>query len=955
MKKLLVLLALLPTLLFAQTGSWVNFKVQYDYFAAQESNFFFVADANGDTAIFHQPTLPFEYLDTTININSGNYLLTLTDNYGDGWLSSSMNGWLKIENSCQGTILDLDAAQSFSILDTLVNILPCAPPIQGCTDIIATNYDSSATIDDGSCIYPPCSETLVITNGYIITQTNPLQIQLQWDWNNSPNPNCPNVTEVYWGSNINALNSYTLNNPAANDFAYNSNIGPQPAFSKTWYFYAVLSDSTTTDTLATSVNLGCLDPLATNYNPFAETDVPTMCQYGQQSSCPPGETLLQVQFTPDTYASESSWTIEDTSGNILATDPGYNVTGVEVITDVCIPNGTEILFKLNDSFGDGICGSCYGGVDGEVYVIAGCDTIFSITNATEANFGNLAEANTIIGPCQPISGCTDIGYVEFNPLAGVHDSSDCITPVILGCTDINSTNYSSSANTMEMIPTCNYTLRLLDGPGDGWFGTTVGVIQGDTSFGPYTLQSGFYQDIIIPVNSLEPVDIIFFVAGNSVNTIEQCGAQLIAPDGTITFSAGDGPWVNPVTVNQTFPFRYHTTPPACGSICIPIVNGCTDIVACNYDSSANVDNGTCITPIQYYDCNNQCIIDTDGDNVCDENEIVGCQDPLMFNYDPLATDSGACEQFVYGCMDATAFNYEPLANTDNGSCISMVYGCTDSTAYNYDPLANTDNGSCDPFVYGCTDPSALNYNPSANTDDFSCILPIYGCMDSTMYNYNPLANVDNDTCTPFVYGCNDATAFNYNPLANTSDNSCCYIGGCTDNTALNYNSVACYSDNSCIAIITGCTDVSAYNYDPLANVSDSTACLFDAGCTTGPGEPYWLNDPCYSWVIDVDNYCCNNAWDTYCQAQYDYCLEGWPVGLDDLEGRDSEIIIFPNPTDGYLYIATKLQLKIKLYDMKGCLISEGNDVIDMTNLPSGVYNLHIIYEGSTINHKVLKQ
>ena len=33
------------------------------------------------------------------------------------------------------------------------------------------------------------------------------------------------------------------------------------------------------------------------------------------------------------------------------------------------------------------------------------------------------------------------------------------------------------------------------------------------------------------------------------------------------------------------------------------------------------------------------------------------------------------------------------------------------------------------------------------------------------------------------------------------------------------------------------------------------ACLYDAGCITGPGNPYWLNDDCYAWVISIDPYC----------------------------------------------------------------------------------------------------
>ena len=44
---------------------------------------------------------------------------------------------------------------------------------------------------------------------------------------------------------------------------------------------------------------------------------------------------------------------------------------------------------------------------------------------------------------------------------------------------------------------------------------------------------------------------------------------------------------------------------------------------------------------------------------------------------------------------------------------------------------------------------------------------------------------------------------------------------------------------------------------------------------TGPGSPYWLNDPCYAWVIEVDEYCCENEWDEICQLTYNHCEGEW--------------------------------------------------------------------------------
>ena len=50
------------------------------------------------------------------------------------------------------------------------------------------------------------------------------------------------------------------------------------------------------------------------------------------------------------------------------------------------------------------------------------------------------------------------------------------------------------------------------------------------------------------------------------------------------------------------------------------VSGCTDSSACNYDSSATSDDSSCTYADLYYDCNNVCLSDTDGDGICDQME-----------------------------------------------------------------------------------------------------------------------------------------------------------------------------------------------------------------------------------------------------------------------------------------------------------------------------------------------
>jgi hypothetical protein len=76
--------------------------------------------------------------------------------------------------------------------------------------------------------------------------------------------------------------------------------------------------------------------------------------------------------------------------------------------------------------------------------------------------------------------------------------------------------------------------------------------------------------------------------------------------------------------------------------CVATVLGCTAPAACNYDPEANVEDGSCEFPAQYYTCDDECVLDDDGDGVCNPLELSGCQDDTACNYDESATDPGTC-------------------------------------------------------------------------------------------------------------------------------------------------------------------------------------------------------------------------------------------------------------------------------------------------------------------------
>jgi hypothetical protein len=306
----------------------------------------------------------------------------------------------------------------------------------------------------------------------------------------------------------------------------------------------------------------------------------------------------------------------------------------------------------------------------------------------------------MVGNGCPVYGCTDPAAVNYDAAATADDGS-CD---YLGCTNPTATNYDSTATIDD--GSCVY----------GCQDNTVNVTAGGGSW-----DSEISWDIVDGSGAV----VASGVAGAATTycLVDDCytvnmydaygdgwnGGIITLDDGAGNVLATDG-----LTTGSFGSFNVALGSAVCA------VYGCTDPVACNYDASANTDDGTCTYATAPYDCNGNCVNDADGDGICDEDEVAGCTDSLAFNYDPLATDDdGSCQAIIVGCTDPTADNYLSTANTDDGTCV--WFGCTDPAADNYDASATVDDNSCTySTVSGCTDPAADNYDANATTDDGSC-------------------------------------------------------------------------------------------------------------------------------------------------------------------------------------------------------------------------------------------
>jgi len=633
-------------------------------------------------------------------------------------------------------------------------------------------------------------------------------------------------------------------------------------------------------------------------------------------NCVPTKIIINL----DQYQGETSWDVKDSTGYVVADGSGYYSQpqyGV-VVEQRCLPVG-PLVFTIYDTYGDGLNGAMWGGLDGSYYVVQCYDTIIT---GTDAAFGSDTSHIILSAPCPPIFGCMDSSYVEFNPRADTSDGS-CSTLVVFGCIDSTMYNYDTLANTMSLVPACEYTLTLTDLIGDGWASSNLEVTQGDSVWN-FTLDTAAYsQEYIISLRAPQEVSFKFSISSQAMQSAAHCGFKLTNPLG-MTIIEVIPPFIQPLFTR--------TVPTYCGNYCVDKIFGCMDPLALNYVDTANTSTDcfyvlgcTNSSYLEYY---TQGFIADTSDGSCEVKAewgctdttafnydiianidnggcvpvIFGCMQPLAFNYNINANTPDTCIAIVYGCMSQLAINYDSLANIDDGSCLGIIYGCTDTSAFNWNLNANVNDSSCIDVMYGCINPMQFNYDSLANTNDGTCIPFIFGCTDSIMFNFNILANADNNSCTPYVHGCTDPSSLNYNSSANTEDFSCIpYMYGCTDSTALNYDSLANTDNGSCMDIVEGCMDPAAYNYSGLVNSSDSSSCLYSANCISGDGIPYWLNNICYAWVISVDDYCCDNEWDDICQLTYNHCSGSYTgpllsriqkekklISVTDLLGRPSK-------------------------------------------------------------------
>ena len=271
-----------------------------------------------------------------------------------------------------------------------------------------------------------------------------------------------------------------------------------------------------------------------------------------------------------------------------------------------------------------------------------------------------------------VYGCTDSNATNYNPDANTDDGL-CEFALVQGCTDASACNYDPSAEqdngscvSAEPGFDCNgdclsgTLLTMSDTYGDGW-GYASLVINGES----YAFADGDEAKVCV---DLLACNIISWSPGGFYDDLEASWTLGDISSGSGYLQDGLG---------------------AFGECDIP---GCIDESACNYDSNATSDNGSCTYAESGFGCN---------------GSPLDCAGQQTNDYVMTYVGDGYCDDGAYDYyFDCEAHNY------DNGDCGH----CADETALNYGELSSDGIPNCE-YPATCDYAVSLSGSDSSNTGD----------------------------------------------------------------------------------------------------------------------------------------------------------------------------------------------------------------------------------------------
>ena len=519
---------------------------------------------------------------------------------------------------------------------------------------------------------------------------------------------------------------------------------------------------------------------------------------------------------------------EVTVGDVTATNDGAS-SSTEVCVDMSVCN--SVVFVATDSWS--------------------YENSWSITDADGSVLASGADTDGLFGGC--VSACADETADNYNAAADIVDNTLCEYSLVQGCIDETACNYDMAAE--QDNGSCEFPAEGFDCEGNCTSGTLINLTAGgglyanEISWSITLGDSPVWSGVAIGLDQMCLSDGTYLLEmfdsyGDSWN-----GNQIAMFNDTTGFSEMMDVELTSFLLDG-FPSNGPAVDYASLEFYIGPKTGCMDSTAFNFDSTVEVDDGSCVAFLS------------------------GCIDPIAENYNPEANQDDASCTYVPGCIDNTAVNYAPGATQDDGSCfytscigtagvVSLSGGTypsemsisisneggqvlLGSSILDGAPAGEYDICFTDGVLYTAT--LLDSYGDGWSGGEFtitSCdgqLLVASGTLlagaESTIDSISVMS------CDSYVFGCADTLADNFDALVSVDNGSCIYLG-CTDLAYLEYDASANTDDSTCVTLIVeGCMDEMASNYDSLANFEDGS-CVLSVPCDSGlTGMVIYMND---SW------------------------------------------------------------------------------------------------------------
>jgi len=703
-----------------------------------------------------------------------------------------------------------------------------ADEVEECTDDTACNYndDDTSISDNTLCIYAEgCDSCSGETDGSGALVNN-----------DADNDGVCNDLEIAGCTQENACNyDYTATDEDGNC-----------VFSALYYNCSGdCSNDEDNDSVCDENEIpGCTDDTAINYNESATDDDDT-CEYEGAGNC-----TLPNPFVLNTGA---NMTVALTSTFVSSLNISEENAYLVALTSEGMVVGTINLFGLSQTMlaiwgDDTSTENLDGALAGEIisFQMVYGTSLFNVEMPTPVSYttnGMSVQTSpaTLTDACL-IYICSDPNYLEyyFNPteidLQNENTEELCGTP-------ITSTGLTADMFTDPINTGANMTLPMPGGLLEQFSGGQIAAFMGDVCVGLESITTGF---------------IAMGLWGDDSST-ELIDGLLVGevPTFAVLYNGGV------ISLDQNEMTGYQTNGIA------PISNfqftepiGCTNPAACNYLSYALIDDGSCILPIEFYNCNNSCINDTDNDGICDELEIPGCTEWGYNNYNEVATDNdGSCTvswEDDYTNLSLSSNAIIDSIETDYTNYITNSTATIDSLQAAYDQLDGL-SISID-LLLGW---NIIGYTNSYEQDAEEALFAIEDLIEvfkdnnadvyMPEYGFNGIGNL----VPGQGYQIKVSEAYNSFSFENTP------IFGCTYENSINYNPIALIDDGTCITIVFGCTDTWSENYNPYATINDGSCfyyICYDPFCgntlpiSFDPWCQWMLNDFSTDPIYSIDGY-----------------------------------------------------------------------------------------------------